>query len=1068
MAKNFLKPLLIDEVFMTLSVFTKKETFLGYVKLSITRDLFKNEDEYNEFYRLLDNFHQLMMRGNETYTTSLLRDLQDSFNALANRFPEQTDRLILETIYDARQSSRVPNALSYITKKNVVSTKFTALNGGSEGKTIYTMGMLSSSTISQYLDDGKLSKSEQYFCDTFLSTEKGLNMLRVLSADDISRCVRDTRMMPAAYFSISNIFENVKDENKRLELVSQYLYGDIRNFNLDRFKLIMFYRYFKEMYKANGFNTSNIDVLEAIRNECALAVPSAPLSLEEVKISIPVLEGTNAFEINLVSALTGRVLPMDSISRGDRELEPEQAIKNNALSIDKMQSDFSKIGLSDDGIHHKIIGSSFVQNMVQDFPMFIVSNDSEYVTKEVLLSDGGVILKRTLLKEIDDLLLALKFDQIIKIYEDDIQKRAGNKTPTDIDIQKQQNYKYTSIKELLKGVSLNKDSLELFSARLLEKVRFENLECDSQETEEIFKTEKLNIITYLVNEKIFSLSIAMDFDFEALCTCIQNNTIQITAEDLMKTRLLQSQKEVFINMSITNESLLQALLNSNNITRLDIFNLKLDSYLELVPILFNRNILSIDDLVLLMKQGKITLNDINSFELENVHISDSEIILKYSNIYRKRIEYEEAVKANYENTIQQGIKEADIKESDEERRLREELQELTYFKDVYIALFKKQKMSSIEEYHRRQDIYMAVMDACYNDNDFVKSIASISNMLYQDNFISMAQVQNIDNGLVIPILKSGMAKKEDIDKFKSEIVSLDEIEKMRKKLSEDYSDEKLEEELRKQIYILTYEKLDELMNQIISDSNSTKEEKLSILYSIFSRNTITENDHRDFFERMILVKIYSKLKNTHPKLKIDPDDERPPTKEKKDLDDIDTSNPRNQYRKFVYPTNIIWSFMKLLDSDVKFKILSDGYVVFESERLNKVFIENVWHSVSEDFVRRGYGAATLVLDLDVFKLHELDIIKKGRYGYKLDVWSAKSYLPMVATSKGLKPKGMIVHEKDLKNTRKKEIWFELILEHLGITQKAIDSKKTSYTQEEYDEINKFISDARFKYDEILM
>lgn len=36
----------------------------------------------------------------------------------------------------------------------------------------------------------------------------------------------------------------------------------------------------------------------------------------------------------------------------------------------------------------------------------------------------------------------------------------------------------------------------------------------------------------------------------------------------------------------------------------------------------------------------------------------------------------------------------------------------------------------------------------------------------------------------------------------------------------------------------------------------------------------------------------------------------------------------------MYQTNVIWEFIKILDPNCKFRILSDGYVLFESEKLN--------------------------------------------------------------------------------------------------------------------------------------
>ena len=1049
---------MIFELYTRLGAFSRKETFIGYTKLSITKDLFETELEYIEFYDLLAKFHDAMTDAeHKTYSQEIKDNLLNSFKALMEKYPNQTDRFILENIYDTKESKYVPQLLSYISKKDIVSTKLNTLTIPEDDSFCYTMGVLSSTTIRRYLDTSKLSRDEQTFLDNFLSTENGNKFFKVIKPEDIARCVNDVRMASAIYFSISSIFDNIKEDDKRSDFIMQYVSGEIRNLNLDRLKLIMYYRYFEHMNETGAFSTANIQELESIRNSFYKDLAGTYLSMDSAEIIIPESDKTS-LKIDLISGVTGRTMPITVLKREKKQadvlIQPTETIPEK-LNFQSLQP---SLGLD-------VRTQESMKNMIDDFPIFILSDDSTYHTKTVTFPDEGTISKKALMKKIDDLLLELKFDQIIEISLDDIQKQDGNTSFTQIDEQKQKKYKYSSISECLKGIVLTKENLEIFTGRILERVRFENIECDSKEIAEKLKEQKRLIFTYLIKQKIFNLSNAIDFDFEILCECLRNGEIEITTEDFLKTRLSPENKEAIFNIALSNTQLLENLINSNTITRNDLLNLNLASYTELTQILFSRNIININDLAKLIKDGKITLKDIENFDLDNISISNDEIVSKYSEIYSKKAEYEKAAKTNYEKAIEDGIDESEVTESEEEKVLREELQELTLLKNIYITLFKKQKMSNLEEYHRRQDIYMDVIERCYADDDFENSIITITNMLYEDNFISMAQVQQFDDSLFIPILKSGKAKKEDINRFKSEIVSPDEIDKLRQELSEQYSGDELEEELRKQVYVNTYKKLYALMEKILLDESSSKEEKLSILYSIFSKNTVTEKTHRDFFEAEILVKIYGKLKYKRKSPLVDPNDEK-----MQDEDEIipEESNQESKstYKQFVYPTTIIWNFIELLDPEYKFRILSDGYVVFESEKLNKAFIENVWQTGKDgDFIRRGYGSTTLILDFDTYKLNESELIRLGRHGYKMDVLKAKSYLPTIQTPKGDRQTGMIIHEKDLKNTGKK-IWFELILEHLGISQSNIDSKKCNYTQEDLDKINKFILESKYKYEEM--
>lgn len=574
----------------------------------------------------------------------------------------------------------------------------------------------------------------------------------------------------------------------------------------------------------------------------------------------------------------------------------------------------------------------------------------------------------------------------------------------------------------------------------------------------------LQVLAKLLTEKVFTLNEALIYNTDMLCDGLSNGQIAI---DMIQFNRIRAgiDRTKLIETSLSLPELYDRLLSSGNISKRDLYDLELSSYVQLVETFYNRQELTIDDVAKLGKLGKISITDIETMNLEKVEISDEIISSIYFQILEKRSEYKKYVEAKYSEVDGNENLEEDIPETEEERKLQLELQELIDLKNIYITLFKKQVLSPLVQYHRTTDIYNELVEPVLAGDEFDKAVSEITTMLYEDNMISMAQVREMDDNLFIEILKSGQARQEDIERFKQEIVSLDDIEKIRNELSKLYSGSELEDAIKVEIYRLRYGKLYDLMDKIVQDKNTTKEEKLSMLYSIFSKNTVTEKTHREFFESEILVKIYGKLQNKRKKPIIDPNDEKDLTEEEID-DDIKLDTHKNPSREFVYPTNVIWGFLELLDPERKFKILSDGYVVFESEKLNKAFIENVWQSGKDgDFIRRGYGTTTLILDLDTYKSHQAEIIRPWRHGYKVDVFKAKSHLPKIQTPRGEKSKGLIRHEKDLKNIGKK-IWFELILEHLGITQESIDTHKTQYTQEDLDQINQFIKESRNKRDEI--
>lgn len=1008
---NELKEIAI-EIYSTISNFSNKSVLKGYYSAAITKDLFKTEEEYLDFYEMLYEYVTIEKRSSIHNAGKVI---SDAFLKLYEKYPNQTDVLILECVYDIKESSYLKSSLRYLNSKDIISARMTPIPVEDTGKYYKTIGILTSKTISHYIPEIKYSKIEKQFLQNFLSSNLAKDIFENLKSEDLVYCARDNRYSPYLYFSFSNILTDTAiPEKDRYSCFVNYINGEIKNIDLEKLKLIMLYRYFEKVKSQKDIDIHTLKKLESIKNEFEKITGTISIQTKSSIINVPALD-SNKFEY--VSGITG--LPYV-------EKQNTQSILSvdNILNMKKNNSSIDASSL----FTNKTLANTKNGTSSMDFPIFSVVDDSNYIINSVELNEIIETSRKVLCEQIDTFIQNNK----IKLFVE------ASIIDEDIDL-------------YLQDITITHEVIEN-----LETIISQNLDRESEEYNELLKIAKSKVLKCLINAKLFKLNEAMEFDISLLCEEIASNRININEIQFEKIKP-NIDRTKLIEIAIQNQSLLEALIKTRNVSKEDLFKMNLSSYKELVEYFFNNEMLNVTDIIELAKQGKVTIKDIENMSLYNLRIDNNLITSIYLEIQEKKNKYEDSIKEKYLVAAEKGIDENDVIETEEERKLQFELQKLINLKNIYLALYRNQSISKIEIVHRAKDIYMEFLDLI-NEENFEHDLIEITKQYYADEMISMNDIQELDDSLVIEILKSGLAKKTDIETFKEKLVSNEEFELILKDLEGRYSGKELEEKTKQSIDNIKYQKLEKLMIKIIDDPQNSKEEKLNILYSLFSESSKIEREYREFFESIILVKVYEKIKRKSVII-------NDLNAEETNDNEIDEQS-NYDYRKFVYSTDIIWSFMRVLDPDSQCQVLADGYVLFKSEKLNKVFIENLWQPNKQgDFVRRGYGNATIIIDYDTFKTHETDIIKLRKNGYKVDIYEAKNNLQKVSTPKGEKTKGIIIHEKDLKNVGKK-IWFELILEHLGIDDINSDDRNSIYTKEEIVEIRKFVEESKYRYEEI--
>ena len=1017
------------EVASAIGNFSNPEVFRGYYQAAIGIELFNNKEEYDDFYKLLTEYMDAvkksdMFKTSKDLTPDITSPVIEAFNAMRSKYPKATDVFILEAVYDIRKPDYTTEALAYILSKNIVS--YRVVERTIQGNFKYNaMSMITSNNIRYYLKGaGKSKETQKKQLIGFLESSGLRKIFPSIKFDEFCVFAKDESAIKSLLFTMYSLYCMINTNKEQItpELLAaiyndfiRYIIGEIENIDIEKLKLLFCHIFFSQYRQIKNLNLEDLKSLEKDMQSFESALGNVTINMPEQIIGI---QNPTSIKLTKVSSLTGR--PIDS---------SENKSFNMNFSTNNVNSSDNQLGI----LHTKF-------KSLPDFPVLVVE-EQDFEQIPIQISEMSISMKM-IIQEMRAFINSKKMNLMINSIE--------SQEP---------------ISEQFKEIKFEDELIKLLKSEVdaRTKARADEQRKGVNQLDDL----GLNVLTRLIQEKKFGINEALVFDSELFCTALANGKITYDMIQFTRIRsdLVESRKRL-IEIAFSNSNLYDALVLSGNITKRDIYDLDLSSYVKLVETFFNANKLNADEIAELFKVGKISILDIENMNLENVSMDDSDIVSIYCEIQQKRNEYEEYIRRKNADAEERGIAEEDVPITEDEIRLQTELQDLINKKNVYITLYNKQKLTSLVRFHRTTDIYNEIVETFWTTADFEKNISNITNMLYEDGMISMAQIRSFGDNLVIDILKSGHARLEDIEQFKEEIVTIDERKEIQEELQKELDGEELEEAIRVEVYKRTYNKLYELMKNVVKDGKTSKEEKISILFALFSKNTLTEQTHRKFFESEILVKIYSKIRKKIIKPIIDPTDQPPNLEDEIELEEETKASPKTS-KQYVYHTNVIWEFMKLLDPDCKFTILSDGYVIFESKKLKKVFIENVWHANKEgDFVRRGYGAVTLILDLDVFKKNQADIIKLGRHGYKVDVTRAKEYLPKVPIKDGkFKTEGAIVHEKDLQKVGKK-IWFELILEHLGITQKNIDNKETNYTQDDLDAIIDFITKYRNRHEEV--
>lgn len=460
------------------------------------------------------------------------------------------------------------------------------------------------------------------------------------------------------------------------------------------------------------------------------------------------------------------------------------------------------------------------------------------------------------------------------------------------------------------------------------------------------------------------------------------------------------------------------------------------------------NLLSVTEILELVSLKKIDLSLIKTInfdkEILKAELEPDILSELYISIVRKRNEYELESKSNIDKAIEAGIEEDKIEPSEKEIELQRELQSLINQKNVFVYLLKYLELKGRENVYFSENVFLGALE--YTDDMYGEYLEIVEEM-YKDGIVSMEQIKELDPKLLVALVKRGTIRAEDIEEFKKHAVSEEELEEYKDILDVD--------EYLSEIEKIRYDKIKAIVDEIIRDSSISNEEKLGIIYSIFTSDTEIEKQLRELYETRILngeidsTYDISKEENaTIAKTK--------KGRKKKDTENNTVSKDRNG---FVYSPYVIWQFMRIVDPNVSIKVYKDGNVTFCSEKLNKAVIESVWKGNGKN-IERTYGVATISMSLDTFENNFSNIVVYGRNGYKINTHNAKAVLPTVLTPKGVRSLGIIRHNKDLSHSGRKN-WFDLLLEDFGICLQDIrDGKDTRYTLEDAERIEAFLKEVR--------
>ena len=579
---------------------------------------------------------------------------------------------------------------------------------------------------------------------------------------------------------------------------------------------------------------------------------------------------------------------------------------------------------------------------------------------------------------------------------------------------------------------------------LYNKIKQENPEASVDEIEDLCFQYMKKVIQTLYEKKLVSVLNLRRLDESATCELIANGVIKISNFDLIRNSF---SKQAIVYLCCVQPERIMECLEKKYITKEDLLSV---SHIPAILIenLWQNNLLSVTEILELISLKKIDLSLIKTInfdkEILKAELEPDILSELYISIVRKRNEYELESKSNIDKAIEAGIEEDKIEHSEKEIELQRELQSLINQKNVFVYLLKYLELKGRENVYFSENVFLGALE--YTD-DMYREYLEIVEEMYKDGIVSVGQIKELDPKLLVALVKRGTIRAEDIEEFKKHAVSEEELEEYKDILDVD--------EYLSEIEKIRYDKIKAIIDEIIRDSSISNEEKLGIIYSIFTSDTEIEKQLRELYETRILngeidstYDISKEGNATIAKTK--------KGRKKKDTENNTVSKDRNG---FVYSPYVIWQFMRIVDPNVSIKVYKDGNVTFCSEKLNKAVIESVWKGNGKN-IERTYGVATISMSLDTFENNFSNIVVYGRNGYKINTHNAKAVLPTVLTPKGVRSLGIIRHNKDLSHSGRKN-WFDLLLEDFGICLQDIrDGKDTRYTLEDAERIEAFLKEVR--------
>lgn len=587
---------------------------------------------------------------------------------------------------------------------------------------------------------------------------------------------------------------------------------------------------------------------------------------------------------------------------------------------------------------------------------------------------------------------------------------------------------------------------------LKQRIKDANPDLSDKELDDIYFTECQKLLKFLHDRNLVDVQLSRRFDQIVTAQLICDGVFIVQNTDLVR---LGFSKNAIVYICLHSPERILNCMQLGYVKKEDLLQNEHIS-VNVIELLFNAKEITVTDILELVATKKIDITSLKRINIEDKNILkeqlDPLVLSKlYIDINRKRNEYENESKEAYEKALAQGIQEEDIVPTQRELELQEELQNLINQKNVYVFLFKYLKLKDKDRIDFCKNVFLGALDKA-DDVEFL----SITKEIYEDGMLCIDQINDLDSNLFIALIKTGIIKEDDIKEFKRTAVLDEELEDLRELCD-------TEEEYLQEVELLRYSKLKAIIDEIIKEPTISKEEKIGIIYSIYTLDTPIEKDQRAAYESSIWLGeidgAFDYLKDTYPRSNIS-------SKKVKKVDRTENiPNNKKSDNNYLYPSYMIWKFMRLLDSNVAIRVYKDGNTTFYSEKLNRVMIEKVWKGNGKT-LEREYGVATISMDLDTFDNNISQIVQYRRNGYRINTINAKNLLPVIRNKDKERRVGLIRHNKDLNHSGRKN-WFELLLDNFGINLDDIrQGKDTRYLPEDADKIEAALEEVKDSYERV--